>query len=111
MGLVDKYAHDIQLFREAWMANSAVTPAALATTAAAAGLELVLDRDIGAEYDVVGRNYANKARELPDAASFKMHQGWLGAEARRVKELIAKSKAASLDCCWEESSTALQLLA
>lgn len=77
--------------RQAWLATSATTPAALAEAAASAGLDLVANRDIGAEYEVVRLNYNNKAPPLPDARTFSKHQGWLGGDVRRhltVKGLV-----------------------
>jgi len=56
----------------------------LARIAAAEGLQLVVNRDIGSEYAVVPRNYGNFAGRLPDAASYKEHQGFLGSLGRRI---------------------------
>ena len=60
----------------------------LARIAAAEGLQLVVNRDIGSEYEVVARNYENNAGSfkawLNDPALFKEHQAFLGSFGRRI---------------------------
>ena len=54
--------------------------------AEAAGFGLVAERDIGKEYDVVGRNYKNTAPPLPPipSADDDRHYGFAGGTARRI---------------------------
>jgi hypothetical protein len=53
------------------------------------GMALVRDRDLGSEYQVVKRNYRNKAPELRDEQG-RVHQGWLGSKVRQ--KLIVDGK-------------------
>lgn len=79
-----------EAFRDAWLANSCVSVAGLHKLAAAAGLRPLLDRNIGAEYDVVGINYRGRAPPLApltarnSGASNAQHQGWRGGAGRRI---------------------------
>ena len=79
---VDKEAEDIQIFAKSWMANVLHTTSSLAEIAEQLKLELVLDRDLGSEYNINRWNYGNK---LPDMAPTKRksHQGWLGSKMRQ----------------------------
>lgn len=80
---VDKDADDVQLFRKSWMANSPYTTTELLSIAAIHGLELVLDRDLGSEYEIIKNNYRNQLPELK-ATEAKNHQGWLGSKMRQM---------------------------
>lgn len=79
---VDKDAEDVQLFSKSWMGNVLQSTSSLADIAERHGLELVVDRDLGSEFQVVKRNYRNM---LPDisATGAKNHQGWLGSGMRQ----------------------------
>jgi 2-polyprenyl-3-methyl-5-hydroxy-6-metoxy-1,4-benzoquinol methylase len=79
---VDKEAEDVQLYAKSWMSNVLLTTSSLADMAETFGLELIIDRDLGSEYQVVKRNYRNK---LPDIrpTKEKHHQGWLGSGMRQ----------------------------
>eukprot|EP00551_Chaetoceros_affinis_P005311 CAMPEP_0203685934 /NCGR_PEP_ID=MMETSP0090-20130426/48802_1 /ASSEMBLY_ACC=CAM_ASM_001088 /TAXON_ID=426623 /ORGANISM="Chaetoceros affinis, Strain CCMP159" /LENGTH=658 /DNA_ID=CAMNT_0050555147 /DNA_START=635 /DNA_END=2607 /DNA_ORIENTATION=+ len=79
---VDKNADDIQLFSKSWMGNVLQTTTGLATIAEKFNLNLVVDRDLGSEYQIIARNYRNK---LPNIAptKAKSHQGWLGSGMRQ----------------------------
>jgi len=79
---VDKEADDVQLFSKSWMANVLQTTSSLSDIAEKFGLELVVDRDLGSEYQVVKRNYRNKIPDIRPTKK-KNHQGWLGAGMRQ----------------------------
>jgi len=80
---VDKDADDVQLFRKSWMANSPYTTTELLSIATKHGLELVLDRDLGSEYEIIKNNYRNQLPEVK-ATEVKNHQGWLGSKMRQM---------------------------
>lgn len=79
---VDKNADDVQLFSKAWMGNVLQTTSSLSAIAERYGLELVMDRDLGSEYQIVKNNYRNKLPEI-SPTSKKSHQGWLGSGMRQ----------------------------
>lgn len=83
-GTTEEIRGALAAYRKWWLGVSFVSPEALARIAAAEGLQLVVNRDIGSEYAVVSRNYGNFAGRLPDAASYKSHQGFLGSLGRRI---------------------------
>ena len=83
-GTTEEIRGALAAYRKWWLGVSFVSPEALARIAAAEGLQLVVNRDIGSEYAVVPRNYGNFAGRLPDAASYKSHQGFLGSLGRRI---------------------------
>jgi len=79
---IDKHAEDVQLFSKSWMGNVLQSTSSLADIAEKFGLEVVMDRDLGSEYQIIKRNYRNR---LPDisATKAKYHQGWLGSGMRQ----------------------------
>ncbi|EOD26967.1 hypothetical protein EMIHUDRAFT_236144 [Emiliania huxleyi CCMP1516] len=77
-------ARALAAFRSGWLAVGLCSPARLAAAAAAAGLRLVENRNIGEEYQVVARNYRSLAPKLPNESEWKSHQGWFGSIARRI---------------------------
>merc|ERR1740124_82170 len=79
---VDKNADDIRLFQKSWKANMLYTSTEILSIAAEYQMELVLDRDLGSEYQIVKNNYGNKLPELISTEK-KSHQGWLGAGMRQ----------------------------
>jgi len=79
---VDKNADDIRLFQKSWKANMLYTSTEILSIAAEYQMELVLDRDLGSEYQIVENNYGNKLPELISTEK-KSHQGWLGAGMRQ----------------------------
>lgn len=79
---VDKEADDIQLYAKSWMSNVLQTTSSLADIAEKFGLELIADRDLGSEYQVVKRNYQNKVPDIRPTGK-KNHQGWLGSGMRQ----------------------------
>ena len=73
---------DVELFRRSWIANSVHTTTEIAQWADQMGdMSLVRDRDLGSEYQIIKRNYRNKAPELRDEQG-REHQGWLGSKVR-----------------------------
>ena len=58
-------ARALDLYRRAWLGVSLVSTAELAARAAAAGLRLTAERDLGAEFEVVARNYKGRRAPLP----------------------------------------------
>lgn len=79
---VDKESDDVQLFSKSWMANVLQTTSSLSDIAEKFGLELVVDRDLGSEYQVVKRNYRNRIPDIRPTKK-KNHQGWLGSGMRQ----------------------------
>ena len=74
---------DVELFRRSWIANSVHTTTEIAQWADQMGdMSLVRDRDLGSEYQIIKRNYRNKAPELRDEQG-REHQGWLGSKVRQ----------------------------
>lgn len=87
-GTTDEIREALTAYRKYWLGVSFVSAEALARTAAAEGLQLVVNRDIGSEYEVVARNYQNKAGSISalmkDPTSYNEHQGFLGSFGRRI---------------------------
>lgn len=79
---VDKNADDIQLFSKAWMGNVLQTTTSLNEIAEQFSLDLVIDRDLGSEYQIIKRNYGNKLPIIAPTET-KHHQGWLGSGMRQ----------------------------
>lgn len=79
---VDKTDADIELFSKSWMANVLQSTGGLNDIAERFGLNLVLDRDLGSEYQVNKRNYRNKLPMIAPTEA-KNHQGWLGSMMRQ----------------------------
>ena len=73
---------DVDLFAKSWIANSVHTTSEVAAFAEKHGMELVRDRDLGSEYQIIRRNYRNKVPELTDEQG-RAHQGWLGSKVRQ----------------------------
>ena len=87
-GTTEQIRGALAAYRKYWLGVSFVSAEALARIAAAEGLQLVVNRDIGSEYEVVARNYQNNAGSikawLNDPALFKKHQAFLGSFGRRI---------------------------
>ena len=73
---------DVDLFARSWIANSVHTTIEISSWADGMGMTLVRDRDLGSEFQIVKRNYRNKAPELRDEHG-RVHQGWLGSKVRQ----------------------------
>lgn len=71
---------EVQLFVQSWLANSFVSTLEFGKIAKAVGLELIQDRDLIKEYNIIKENYRNQA---PEIKKRKEHQGWLAASLRR----------------------------
>lgn len=80
---VDKNAEDIQVFKKSWMGYVLQTTSSLTDIAERHNLKLVLDRDIGSEYQVNKLNYQNKKPKQMMPEKGKSHQGWLGSKMRQ----------------------------
>lgn len=78
----DPDAEDVQLFSKSWMGNVLQTTTGLADIAEKFGLHVIIDRDLGSEYQIVKRNYQNKFPNI-QATEQKSHQGWLGSGMRQ----------------------------
>lgn len=78
---VNKDAEDIQIFAKSWIVNVLHT-SSLTEVAERHNLKLVLDRDLGGEYNINKWNYGKK---FPDMAptNRKSHQGCLGSKMRQ----------------------------
>jgi hypothetical protein len=72
------------------------------------GMALVRDRDLGSEYQVVKRNYRNKAPELRDEQG-RVHQGWLGSKVRQ--KLIVDGKISYRLIVLQKKGSEVKLLA
>mmetsp|Transcript_16224 Transcript_16224/g.19814 ORF Transcript_16224/g.19814 Transcript_16224/m.19814 type:complete len:1003 (+) Transcript_16224:128-3136(+) len=79
---VDREADDVQLFSKSWMANVLQTTSSLADIAEKFQLDLIVDRDLGSEYQIIKRNYQNKNPDIRPTEA-KNHQGWLGSGMRQ----------------------------
>ena len=79
---VDKNADDIQLFSKSWMGNVLQTTSSLSDIAEKYNLELIVDRDLASEYQIIKHNYRNKIPDIRPTEN-KNHQGWLGAGMRQ----------------------------
>ena len=86
---VDKKSDDIQLFAKSWMWNVIRTTSSLAAIAEKYDLELLMDRDLGSEYQINKLNYGNRLPDISPTAE-KSHQGWLGSGMRRKLMLEGK---------------------
>jgi 2-polyprenyl-3-methyl-5-hydroxy-6-metoxy-1,4-benzoquinol methylase len=79
---VDKQDNDVHLYAKSWMSNVLQTTTSLTEMAESLSLRLILDRDIGSEYQVIKRNYQNKIPDIRPTDT-KHHQGWLGSGMRQ----------------------------
>lgn len=86
---VNKTDADIELFSKSWMANVLQSTESLNDIAERFGLNLILDRDLGSEFQVNKRNYRNKLPVIVPTEA-KNHQGWLGSMMRQ--QLMIKGK-------------------
>lgn len=86
---VDKEADDVQLYAKSWMSNVLQTTTSLADMVGTYGLELIVDRDLGSEYQVIKNNYQNKLPNIQPTAK-KNHQGWLGSGMRQKLTIEGK---------------------
>lgn len=73
---------DVDLFARSWIANAVHTTVEIAAWAGGMGMTLVRDRDLGSEFQIIKRNYRNKAPVLRDEQG-RVHQGWLGSKVRQ----------------------------
>lgn len=73
---------DIDLFARSWIANAVHTTTEIAHWADKMDMTLVRDRDLGSEYQIIKRNYRNRAPKLRDEHG-RIHQGWLGSKVRQ----------------------------
>jgi cyclopropane fatty-acyl-phospholipid synthase-like methyltransferase len=78
----DKQTEDMQEFAKSWLANSLFSTKDLGQVAKLLGMEVVQDRDLVEEFDIIGLNYRNKK---PDIHPFggRVHQGWMGSKWRQ----------------------------
>ena len=65
-----------------WLANVLITPHEFEKLANSFGLEMVENRDLLKEYDVVKINYRNHKPEIKPIAD-RTHQGWMGFKWRQ----------------------------
>lgn len=81
-----------EFYRNYWLGVSVQTRSRFIELAEAVGFGLVAERDIGKEYDVVRRNYLNKAPPLPPipSADDDRHYGFAGGTARRILTVQGK---------------------
>jgi SAM-dependent methyltransferase len=86
---VDKNAEDVQVFSKSWVANALHTTTSLATLAKQYNLQLIMDRDLGSEYQINERNYKNQFPDMSPTEQ-KSHQGWLGSKMRQRLMLQGK---------------------
>jgi len=77
----DRNDEELQLFDKAWIVNVPST-LEVAAFAEASGLELVRDRDLGTEFQIVKRNYHDQVPEWCVEAGGR-HQAWLGTRLRQ----------------------------
>jgi len=73
---------DVDLFARSWIANAVHTTVEISNWAEKMGMTLVRDRDLGSEFQIIKRNYRNKAPVLRDEQG-RAHQGWLGSKVRQ----------------------------
>ena len=73
---------DVDLFVRSWIANAAHSTTEISLWADQMDMVLVRDRDLGSEYQIIKRNYRNKAPQLKDGHG-RVHQGWLGSKVRQ----------------------------
>lgn len=73
---------DVDLFARSWIANAVHTTTEISSWADQMGMTLVRDRDLGSEFQIIKRNYRNKAPVLRDEQG-RAHQGWLGSKVRQ----------------------------
>jgi len=79
---VDKNDNDIQAFSKSWLANVLITPTEFEKLANSFGLEMVENRDLLAEYEIVKINYRNNKPMIKPVAD-RNHQGWMGSKWRQ----------------------------
>ena len=88
---VDKSADDIQSFSKSWLANVLITPTEFENLGKTLGLELVENRDLLAEYEIVKVNYRNHKPVIKPVAD-RNHQGWMGSKWRQRLTVEGKLK-------------------
>lgn len=78
----DKATEDMQAFAKSWLANSLYSTKDLEEVGKRLGMEVVQDRDLVEEFDIIGLNYRNTK---PDIHPFggRVHQGWMGSKWRQ----------------------------
>ncbi len=81
-GLEEKATDGMQEFANSWLANSLFSTRELGEIGKKNGLQVVEDRDLITEYNIIGLNYHNKT---PDIRPFggRVHQGWMGSKWRQ----------------------------
>jgi len=72
--------YEVDIFRKAWLAQAVITPSEFVETALSLGFNVVEDRDLVSQFQIVKNNYHNR---LPDLKDRRKHQGWLGGAARQ----------------------------
>jgi SAM-dependent methyltransferase len=78
----DRSAEDVQNFAKSWLANSLVTLDELRAMAVGLGLEVVENRDLLVEYNIVQVNYQNR-KPVVQPFGGRTHQGWMGSKWRQ----------------------------
>eukprot|EP00928_Gymnodinium_smaydae_P039456 TRINITY_DN26951_c0_g1_i1.p1 TRINITY_DN26951_c0_g1~~TRINITY_DN26951_c0_g1_i1.p1 ORF type:complete len:909 (-),score=81.97 TRINITY_DN26951_c0_g1_i1:175-2901(-) len=79
---IRKDDNDVVLFASSWMATSLASVDDVVRFANAAGMDLINDRDLVNEFEIIRLNYKKQTPSL-DAEGGKTHQGWLGAKVRQ----------------------------
>jgi SAM-dependent methyltransferase len=78
----DRSTEDMQSFAKSWIANSLVTIDDLRAMADRLGLDVVENRDLLAEYDIIRVNYKNRKPNIQPFGG-RTHQGWMGSKWRQ----------------------------
>ena len=78
----DKQIEDMKEFAKSWLANSLFSTKDLEEAGKGMGLEVVQNRDLVGEFNIISLNYRN---QKPDIHPFggRVHQGWMGSKWRQ----------------------------
>lgn len=87
----DKQTDDMQDFAKSWLANSLYTTTDLGKLGKLLGMEVVQNRDLVQEFDIIGLNYRNIKPEIHPFGG-RVHQGWMGSKWRQRLTVEGKIK-------------------